>query len=40
MLDNMNYGRLSVGMYGMSEPFVESLGMKFMPLEEPGRGGP
>jgi hypothetical protein len=30
MLDNMNYGRLSVGMYGMAQPFVESLGMKFM----------
>jgi hypothetical protein len=29
MVDNMNFGRLSVGMYGMVEPFVESLGMNF-----------
>jgi hypothetical protein len=29
MQSNMNFGRLSIGMYGMLQPFVESLGMDF-----------
>ena len=29
MQDNMNFGRLSAGMYGMVQPFVETLGMRF-----------
>jgi hypothetical protein len=34
MQSNMNFGRLSIGMYGMLRPFVESLGMNFRLSEE------
>ncbi len=34
MQSNMNFGRLSIGMYGMLRPYVESLGMNFSLSDE------
>ena len=34
MQSNMNFGRLSIGMYGMMQPYVESLGMNFRLSDE------